>query len=246
MNFVDEQLERQISYHLDGELDADRQVDLYRRLLREPDARRMLDAYQQTDAEAGEALRALLTAPRPSQVDPPVRVKRPGKRRVLPWGQILATAACVALAVGVGALVRVAWPVLNGEMSGPPTAMVQTQLPEADDPTAAAVDRALADADRSGGDDPMTADRRVDADHEAADHRTVEGTAWWRRPAASPVQGGRLVDREVAAPLINGPRDAQRLTDRSVVGFYDPGKQAVYLIEVDRHRTAIESTGSEL
>jgi len=235
MNFVDEQLERRISYHLDGELDANQQVDMYRRLLREPDARRMLDDYQQADAEAGEALRALLTTPRGTQLEPSPTPKRRDKRRALPWGQILATAACLALAVGVGALVRVAWPMLAA--SGDAVAVDPPASADTGDgmtrPDGASVEAGAQSVSTAGSDG-------------STDVQTGEATAWWRQPLDSPVQDGRLVDTEAAPSLIDGRREAQRITDRSVVGFYDPARQAVYLIEVDRERTVIESTGSEL
>jgi hypothetical protein len=224
MNFVDEQLERNISYHLDGELDADSQVELYRNLLRDPDARQMLDAYQETDAAAGDALRELLGSPRPV----PLEVIQPKRRRQIPWGQMLATAACLALAAGVAALVQIAWPALEADT---------TDGPLAGGPTIAT----------SPGDAPLPEQQVTNDQTSPALTDAAPGSAgWWRRSPAPAVQDGRLVDASLGNSLMEGPRQAQRVTDKSVVGVYSGDGQTVYLIEVDRQRTQVESMAGEL
>jgi hypothetical protein len=60
MSEIDEQLERQINRALDGELTPDERLELDRELLRRPEARRLMERYEQLDALAGTALQAVL------------------------------------------------------------------------------------------------------------------------------------------------------------------------------------------
>ncbi|MCK4659171.1 MAG: hypothetical protein KAV82_06575 [Phycisphaerae bacterium] len=58
---IDDNLERQINRALDGELDADERLALGRELIRNPQAREVMERSEQIDALAGEALRSLLS-----------------------------------------------------------------------------------------------------------------------------------------------------------------------------------------
>lgn len=56
MSRVNERIERLIVRRLDGELTADEQLELDRELMRSPEARDLLDSYQQIDEAASAAL----------------------------------------------------------------------------------------------------------------------------------------------------------------------------------------------
>jgi hypothetical protein len=102
---IDEQLERQIVRHLDGQLDGEQEARLYRALLRDPAARRVMDVFADADRRAASALRAAIHAPpRPMHIDQlPQR-----KPRRIPWAQLLATAAMIVVALGLWGVIRLA------------------------------------------------------------------------------------------------------------------------------------------
>ena len=69
------QLELLITRHLDGRLSEEEELEFQRLLLRVPQARRTLEAYERLDAAAGEALRGALPDAEPAF--DPVELARP-------------------------------------------------------------------------------------------------------------------------------------------------------------------------
>ena len=61
-----EQFELLITRHLDGRLSAGEELEFQRLLIRAPEARRALEAYERLDAAAGEALREALPVAEPT------------------------------------------------------------------------------------------------------------------------------------------------------------------------------------
>lgn len=255
---VNEQLERRLVEHLDGELSEPQRVDLYRELLRDQKLRRRLDEYTEIDRIAGEALRALIDAPRrPVAFEPPV------KRRV-PWAQIMATAAVFIAAVSTWGLVQAVMPLFNST----DTVAQQPDQPE-QDPSSAAAD---------GGRERKPADDKISRDgggaelaggamaggamaggamtagmtgaEPAGDYWTdipaeAQADPWWRkRPAA--IDNGQLVDTAAAEPIIDGAQHGRRSHDRSLIGVLDEDADRFYWFEVDNQQTVVESVSGEL
>jgi len=99
-----EQLELLITRHLDGRLSAEEELEFQRLLIRMPQARRTLEAYQQLDATAGAALHAALPASEPSfdPVELAQRQRSTAAHRHYHrawWLLPAAVAACLLLAV---------------------------------------------------------------------------------------------------------------------------------------------------
>jgi hypothetical protein len=223
---VDEQLERRLVEHLDGELSETEQVDLYRELLRNRQLRATLDRYAETDRIAGEALRAVIDAPRR-----PVRVA-PRKRHV-PWAQLLATAALFLAAVGVWGVVRMVMPMLHDAADPTPRHV-------AVDPGAAPQTPDVTGSDGAGGlGAELAGDPLIDASADA------QAQPWWRnRPSA--VESGYLVDTAEAAPIIDGAQHGRRSNDRALIGVLDEDAERFYWFEVDHQQTVVESVAGEL
>ena len=72
MATVDKDIESRIVRYLDGELDADAELELNREILRNPEARRLLDEYQRIDELSVEALEQIVP-----QREPAVHVVEP-------------------------------------------------------------------------------------------------------------------------------------------------------------------------
>jgi len=60
MATVDKDIERLIVRHLDGELTAEEELELNRELIRDPEARRMMEDYQRIDDLAGTTLKHVI------------------------------------------------------------------------------------------------------------------------------------------------------------------------------------------
>ena len=86
-------IENLISAYLDGELPDQRQAELYRELMRDPDMRDQLDQQSQLERELTVALRA--------EIDATPMKPLPRRRSPLSRFQIVATAAVVLLALGL-------------------------------------------------------------------------------------------------------------------------------------------------
>jgi hypothetical protein len=101
MSKLNNDIERLIVRHLDSELTADEELGLSRELIRNPDARQMLEDYEQADALAVAALNSVITESR--ECDPtalPVRaqpVRRAGYLRA--WWVIPGAVAAAILAL---------------------------------------------------------------------------------------------------------------------------------------------------
>ena len=100
-----EQFELLITRHLDGRLSAEEELEFQRLLIRAPEARRALEAYERLDAVAGEALREALPVAEPT-FDPVELVKaRRGAAAAHRhyhrawWLLPTAAAACLLLAI---------------------------------------------------------------------------------------------------------------------------------------------------
>jgi hypothetical protein len=111
---IDERIERLIIRRLDGELNADEELELDRELLRSPEARRLLEEHEQIDSVAAAALADVIgedkTVPVGSQVAGPAARRDTGR---FWWVLPAAVAAAVAFAV--------VW--ITPESAGPPVSM---------------------------------------------------------------------------------------------------------------------------
>lgn len=92
MKTHDDHLDQLINAHLDGQLDAAQRAELFRELLRSPEARERLDRATALDQLVGETLRGTLDAPRPSAVHKPNT----------PWHRVTAIAAAAMVLIAVG------------------------------------------------------------------------------------------------------------------------------------------------
>jgi len=99
---ADDPWAREMSRRLDGELEADQEEALARALLRDPAARRRMEACAAADRQAGEALRAAFVPAAPAEtVDPAGWQARAKDRR---WRWALRAAAVVVLGAAGGFL----------------------------------------------------------------------------------------------------------------------------------------------
>jgi len=104
MSDRDLNLERLIVRGLDGGLREDERLALDRELIRNPEARRLMDEFQRIDALAGDALRALLREDRPFIDSAALTVALQRRRRFTPhrsWWLIPGAVAAALLAVFV-------------------------------------------------------------------------------------------------------------------------------------------------
>ncbi len=247
MRQTTEQLERRMVYHLDGELDENERVGLYRELLKNPDARDTMDRYAAVDRRANEALRSLLGEPAPAPKIKPAA--RPAYRR-LPWRQIGAAAAVLLVAVTGWTVSRLS---PNDESPRQP-AIARAPAPEPQPTDAAASSPAAATATAEATTSSQPPVRRIPDAESARSTRIPEVASalpepsrdpWWRsRP--SPMEDEQLVDRGATAPLIPGPQHARRTSDKSYLGVVADDGQTVYWLEVDRDQTVVQSAAGEL
>lgn len=97
-----EHLERLIARHLDGQLSPDEELELQRHVLRDPEARAMLEDYRAIDAVARDVLAEVLDAnPTALDVDllPDPRLAAPRRGRTWWWKVPAALAAMLAIAL---------------------------------------------------------------------------------------------------------------------------------------------------
>jgi hypothetical protein len=250
---VDSNLERRISEHLDGELDDAQQAELFRALLRDPGARRLMDRYAEQDRLAASALRSAIIAP-PRSVD---RMTLRPQRRGVPWGQLAATAAVLAMAVGL-------WFVVNQTVTEPnpgsPAQRIAQQPPAAeppatqtaDDPT---VEQTPDDTDQASASPTATASA-VDQitgnldETSMAIALTAAGEAgdprWWRQPSVGPVENGRLIDHATTGPAIEGPQQRRRNDERAMIGVIDLTTNRMYWFKMQSSKTASSAADREL
>lgn len=252
---VDDHLERRISEHLDGELDDAQQAELFRALLRDPEARRLMDDYAERDRLAAAAIKAAVVAP-PRRVD---RLTLKPQRRPVPWGQFAATAAVLAMAVGLWFIVNQTTPTVAPEGDGriaasPPDreAAGPADRPDADaDDAPAPPDAATADTGEPG------ADNAVDRITGGADEATIAialtgggldaGDArWWRQTATGPIENGRLVDRASTGPLIPGYQNARRDQNDAIIGVIDLTTGRMYWFKLGDDRVTRDAADYDL
>lgn len=253
---VDSNLERRISEHLDGELDDAQQAELFRALLRDPEARALMDRYAEQDRLAASALRAAIVAP-PRGVD---RMKLQPQRRGVPWGQLAATAAVLAMAVGL-------WFVVNrsvapdGNSPAGPGHIAQDEppqtprandadSPDGDEASDAARAGATASAAAAGGsaveritgdlDDMSMALALTAASADGGDGR------WWREGSVGPIEAGRLIDDATTGPAIEGYQQRRQRDEETVIGVIDLTTSRMYWLKMQRSTTASDATDREL
>jgi len=220
MKAMDSQLEQRISRHLDGQLTGQEQADLYRELLRDPQARQLMDDYAANDQLVTDALRAALGgAPAKFEVD---HLPDPTPHR-LPWRAIMGAAAMVML-------VALGWTVggdaIRSALSSEPTHIAR------DDNANPAPDSAVVEDD-------------IDMDAIYADLPQTQVTPWWRnKPVA--VQGDQLADASVGRPVVEQIRNAQLETDRAVLGVIDMDAETIYWLDMRNDQTSMGQSASEL
>lgn len=241
---VDSHLERRISEHLDGELDDAQQAELFRALLRDPRARALMDRYAEQDRRAAAALKTAVVAP-PRGLDRTILA--PQRRRTIPWGQLAATAAVLAMAVGL-------WFVVNQTTTAPDTPRSGTNLaandldanqpaPNANDAnpsverhntaTASAIDQITGGIDEASMAVALTA--------AAADE-----TPWWRAASTGPIEDGRLIDHATAGPLLEGYQNARTEQQDAVIGVIDLTNDRMYWFKLGNTRTTRDASNLEL
>lgn len=114
---IDENLERQIVRHLDGQMPEADKVGFFRQVLRDPESRRVMDDYAHLDQLAGDALRAALAGERLVRVpNLDATADREPVHSPWSWGwqRGLAMAAALALAAGL------TWALLPRSQPNPP------------------------------------------------------------------------------------------------------------------------------
>jgi hypothetical protein len=111
MSPVDKDIERLIIRRLDGELSNDEQLRLDRELIRNPEARRLLEEYGRIDESAAAALEAALGDDRPfdSSMSAPASDRQPRLRRYNPGRWLVPGAVAAALMAIVLARVQTTW-----------------------------------------------------------------------------------------------------------------------------------------
>jgi hypothetical protein len=238
MTRLDAQLEQRINAHLDGRLDADETAELYRHLLRHPEARDVMDRYAANDRDASLALQAVIMAPSQS-IDGQTWTRR--RRWRIPWAQVAATAALVLVAAGV-------WIAVDHLPAAPSTP---------DDPASQTV--AGVEPDPAAGSSPAQAPPATAIDNHTppesgpapayvlAAMPELETEPWWRpKPDATGAPRSQVADAEAAAPQVSGPRHIQRLNHRALLGVVDDHSERIYWMQVDREQIRVSAVGSEL
>ena len=212
---MNEQMERRISEKLDGRLDGAATTELLRELMRDPKARATHDTWQRNDRNAAAALRAVVDLPhRPFVIEP-------RKKATFPWGQLLATAALIAMAFGVWMLVRE----LN-ELDSTPTKTGQV----------------ASTTHNQQAEPEVTAESIMAEPIEVADTNR-----WWRKTPA-PVREGRLVETASAATVVDQQvaQNAMQVNDTALLGVIDEQAGRAYWMEIRTDETAIQAVGGEM
>lgn len=223
MTPVDTQLESQISLHLDGQLTAQAQADLYRQLLRNPKARQMLDDYTANDRLVTDALRAALGS-RPTA--PAADLFTTDPRRAIPWRTILASAAILTLAAGAW----IAWEYFNATH-------LPTRSIASDNRSASSVGPQIASA--------ISQPKSQSIDSIIADLSDSKVTPWWRQQP-QPQRDGRLVDDTVAAPVLPAVHHGQIRTQQSILGVIDEDMDTIYWLQMQGLDSSLGLSATEL
>jgi len=220
-------LERRIGRQLDGAMDEAEAAGLQRELLRDPAARRLMDATAAADRLAGDALRAAF-APEASFADArdagareawEANLRSPARPAPARWA--VAAAAGLLLAAGAWALLH--W--LPGRHDkgtagiGALPAPIHAVASRPDDALPAGLEQLFWDIW-----EPPQSSRGA------------------LHPAAAPSRG----DQPVPPGGVQGPRTRRRMIDRQILGVYDEQEKAVYLLGVDHVRTCVDATESDL
>ena len=147
-NEVDEQTERLIVRHLDGELTGSEQDELNQILLRSAAARRMLSEYQENDRLAADVVGAVADGRWSAEVEPDPSARRRRVTRWRAWTAGLAAAAAIAIVVS--------WPQQPDSLDRVPT------------PPVARPDRVAVPTDNlvfTGTELPHRGERRINRDY---------------------------------------------------------------------------------
>ena len=129
MNTHDDHLDHLINAHLDGRLNEAQRAELFRELLRSPEARRRLDRAAALDQLAAETLRDALEAPR--KASRKASVHKPDTA----WRRITACAAAAMVLVALGL-----WSARALTSHGNPAVVEPAPLVEAAEPAPAPID----------------------------------------------------------------------------------------------------------
>jgi hypothetical protein len=222
-DWAQSELEDRICRALDGELSASERAELDRELLRDPEARRLMDHYRRIDRQAAAALRAAFG----SDATSPLRAagpRRPGQRAAKwRWGSIGVAAAALLVAVGIWAVVRARH--LPGSDQGP------------------ARRESLAGAAKRAG-PTHTGPALAAARGAAAGTRGKAASSPRHEAGADDVP--LMYDTADPSPFFDTPRQGDRVIDRHFLGVFDETKRELYLIEVDRVRTRINTVSLDL
>ncbi len=220
---IDCDLERRIVRMLDGELDDEQKVELYRQVLRQPAAHRLMSDYAADDELAGDALHALLDG---SGISGPTLLGRASgavpahRRRPVRW-----LAAAVAAVAVLGGGVYLAQLIGDGGRQ----------------PGPAAGDGAVAIHNDHGADSPAppeapeTTDSPDAATTDAGPgaEEEVRGEAGDGRGDAVPAAGAEPRVAPAADTERRQMTPAEARPGREYVGIVDPGSDTIILIQVD-------------
>ena len=214
-NDIDCELERRIVRMLDGELDDEQKVELYRQVLRQPQAHRLMSDYAADDELACDALHGLLDSPA-AIAGPKLRGGETGavaahRRRPVRW-----------LAAGIAAVAVIGGGVYLAQLMGS---------------NAGERGRASGDGAVAIHNDPATEPSEPPDDSDAAlagrgpgENRTDSSDG---RGHAEPVPAVERRVAPAAAPARREMRPAEARPGREYVGIVDPGSDTIILIQVD-------------
>ncbi|MFB3893732.1 MAG: hypothetical protein ACE15C_17095 [Phycisphaerae bacterium] len=255
------ELERRIVRRIDGELNRFEEAALERDLLRDPDARRLMEQYAWADRQAADALTALLDQASDHRQD----AVRPAASAGMHWRRGLAWAAAVAAAVVLAAVI---WdrmtPSDRPEVVNPAQPQQELANPAptpariAAAPSAAPMAMAAQAPDDGGTVLPVGAALASAWDglaRTAAGARDGLGSVIWRiaevrvpaKVAHAPSEAPPSVDAVEQVPAnVFGPPRGQRVTQRRLIGIVDTTGSQLYLLEVDREQTAVEAELADL
>lgn len=217
---IHEQTEALISHSLDGELDATKQVELSRELLRNRDARKVHDDYQARDQIVAEALRGKLDRPGRLSVQ-----FRPRPRTKIEWSALVTSGWAVAAAIMLAAGLWV-W--------------IERNTPEADLSPSMATTSQLGNQSNESGTHANKTPQVIAAPalDTPEDHLAAE--------TDDAVMGGELVDKVELATWVDKAPEGQRALERSFLGIFDDAGEKFLFLEVDREETRIGSGEEEL
>ncbi len=220
MNTHDHHLDDLIGAHLDGRLSDAQRAELFRQLLRDPEARQRMDRAAAIDQLTTEALRDAIEAPHPP---------RSAHKPHTAWRRAtaLAAAAMILLALGLWATVRP----FGVDRPAPETAAAPiADIEPAPVETAAAVEVELA--------------VETEAPQPVVMAIADEGPPWWRANPGEPAPA-----EQVVAPVKQNPKPASLgapRKGRAVIGVLDETTDRFYWLQIEREQSVIESVVGEL